>query len=379
MENLVRREVVETAETFVIKIGTNVLSCEDDTLDLEKIQQISEQIHLIRKAGKQVVLVSSGAVGAGMGLLSLKERPKDLRKLQAAAATGQAHLIKLYDNSLSQYGYHAAQLLLTANDFRNRSRYLNVRNTIQTLFDYGVVPVINENDTVSVDEIKFGDNDHLAAMVTNLIESPLLVILSVVDGLFDGDPDHPQSQRISIVKEWDDDILNYASDATSKRGTGGMKSKLQAVLSAIKVGENVIIADGNNPVVLEDILNSKDVGTLFIAKGESVPAWKRWIGYTITPRGQVIIDEGAEKALIQNGRSLLPIGVTKSTGMFEKGEIISILNSSKEEIARGLTNFGFREVDLIAGKQSTELANILPESTMSEVVHRDNLVILNKS
>src|SRR5687768_7394850 len=210
MQNLVRREVVDTARTIVVKIGTNVLSQEDGSLDVDRLKSLAEQIHRIHSTGKKVVIVSSGSVGAGMSLLHLKERPRDLPHLQAAAATGQAHLIRLYDDVLRPHGYRAAQMLLTGNDFKTRARYLNVRNTLHTLFEYGVIPIINENDTVSVAEIKFGDNDQLAAMVTNLMTEPLLIILSVVNGLYDGDPNLPGAKPISLVERWTDSLLNLA-------------------------------------------------------------------------------------------------------------------------------------------------------------------------
>src|SRR5436190_10385097 len=204
----VRREVVQTARTLVIKIGTNVLSKDDDTLDDARFDALAREVHFVRKSGRQVVLVSSGAIGAGIGLLGLDKRPDDLPHLQAAAAVGQAHLIRKYDHALHQYGYRAAQLLLTANDFRRRARYLNVRNTLRTLFEYNAIPIINENDTVSVEEIRFGDNDRLAAFVTNLLESPLLVILSVIDGLYSGDPADPASRLIPLVENWNESLLN---------------------------------------------------------------------------------------------------------------------------------------------------------------------------
>ena len=222
MKNLVRREVIETAETVVVKIGTNALSRADDTLDEDRIAGLARQIARIRGTGRQVVVVSSGAIGAGIGILGLKGRPKDLARLQAAAATGQARLIRSYDDALRQHGLKAAQLLLTAEDFKHRRRYLNVRNTLAMLFEYGVVPVVNENDTVSVEEIKFGDNDQLAAMVTSLLPRPLLVLLSVVDGLYDGDPRDPNSRQIPLVASWDEHLFGKAQEVKSSRGTGGM-------------------------------------------------------------------------------------------------------------------------------------------------------------
>ena len=263
MQNLVRREVVDTARTLVVKIGTNVLSKEDGSLDVERLRSLAEQIHRIHVTGRRVVIVSSGAVGAGMSLLSLKERPKDLPHLQAAAATGQAHLIRLYDDCLRPHGYHAAQLLLTGNDFKTRARYLNVRNTLHTLFEYGAVPIINENDTVSVAEIKFGDNDQLAAMVTNLLSDPLLVILSVVDGLYVGDPSAPGAKPIPLVDRWNESLLTLVAPSRSSRGTGGMQSKLSAVRMATAVGENVIIANGTWPNVLDRIMGERKSAPCF--------------------------------------------------------------------------------------------------------------------
>jgi glutamate 5-kinase len=373
--NLVRREIIATAKTLVVKIGTNVLSKEDDTLDDSRFEALAAQIHAVRQSGRRVVLVSSGAIGAGIGLLGLQKRPDDLPHLQAAAAVGQAHLIHRYDDALKAYGYHAAQLLLTANDFRRRARYLNVRNTLRTLFEYNAIPIINENDTVSVDEIRFGDNDRLAAFVTNLLESPLLVILSVIDGLYSGDPADPASKLISLVENWDESLLDLATVAKSKRGTGGMQSKLEAARTATAVGESVIIANGREPDVLPRILAAEEIGTLFLAKGESIPAWKRWIGYSLPPRGRFVLDDGARKAIAQRGRSLLAIGIVEIDGDFSKGEVVSLVDKSGVEFARGLTNFGAHDARRIAGKRTEQIAEILGSLPYDEVIHCDNLVV----
>jgi glutamate 5-kinase len=375
MVNLVRREVIETARTLVVKIGTNVLSRADGKLDVDRIAQLAEQIHRLRETRRQVIVVSSGAVGAGMGLLALGSRPRDLRHLQAAAATGQAHLIRLYDDCLRRHGYHAAQVLLTAEDFKHRARYLNIRNTLNTLFEYGAVPVINENDTVSVEEIKFGDNDQLAAMVTNLMHAELLVLLTVVDGLFDGDPADLGSRRIPLVETWDETLLGLAAVNRSPLGTGGMRSKLEAVRMATAVGENVIIADGSRPGVLDDILAGREVGTLFLARGAAVPAWKRWIGYTVRPRGRYIVDDGARRAVQQAGRSLLAIGITAVEGEFAVGEAVSVVDSSGCEFARGLTNYNSADARAIAGRRTDQIADSLGSLPYEEVIHRDNLVV----
>ncbi len=373
--NLVRREIIATAKTLVVKIGTNVLSKEDDTLDDSRFEALAAQVHAVRQSGRRVVLVSSGAIGAGIGLLGLEKRPDDLPHLQAAAAVGQAHLIHRYDDALKGYGYHAAQLLLTANDFRRRARYLNVRNTLRTLFEYNAIPIINENDTVSVDEIRFGDNDRLAAFVTNLLESPLLVILSVIDGLYNGDPADPASKLIPLVENWDESLLNLATAAKSTRGTGGMQSKLEAARTATAVGESVIIANGREPEILSRILAGEEIGTLFLAKGESIPAWKRWIGYSLPPRGRFVLDDGARKAIAQRGRSLLAIGIVAIDGDFSKGEVVSLVDKSGVEFARGLTNFGAHDARRIAGKRTEQIAEILGSLPYDEVIHCDNLVV----
>lgn len=376
MQDLVRQEVVAQARTIVIKVGTNVLSRANDQLDTSRIEALADQIHRIRQAGRRVVLVSSGAVGAGLGLLGLSKRPTDLPHLQAAAATGQASLIRTYDEALKKHGYHAAQMLLTANDFRNRDRYLNVRNTLNTLFEYGVVPIINENDTVSVREIKFGDNDQLAAMVSNLLERPLLVILSVVDGLYDGDPRDPAAKRISKIDHCDDSILSFAKDIKSSRGTGGMQSKLESVRLATGVGECVFIANGTDDRVLDKILAGEDVGTLFTAHGQLIPAWKRWIGFTVKPHGSLRLDDGAVRAVKTQGKSLLPIGVTNVAGSFKRGELVSLCDETGEEFARGLTNYDVGTVSQIARRRTEEIETILGDVPYTEVIHRDNLCVV---
>ncbi|MFO1019947.1 MAG: glutamate 5-kinase [Planctomycetales bacterium] len=373
--NLVRREIIQTAKIIVVKVGTNVLSHEDDTLDISRIENLAEQIHQLRQTGRQVVLVSSGAIGSGLSLLKLKKRPDDLPHLQAAASIGQAHLIRLYDDCLKKHGYHAAQILLTANDFKQRARYLNVRNTLLTLFEYNSLPIVNENDTVSVEEIRFGDNDRLAALVTNLLHSPLLIILSVIDGLYDGDPSLPESKVVPLVERWDETISGMAVATKSSRGTGGMQSKLEAARLTTACGGNVIIANGRNRHVLKEILEGKEVGTLFLAQGEELPAWKRWIGYNVPPRGKLVLDDGARNAIEKQGKSLLAIGVTSVQGDFEKGQIVALVDLQGREFARGLTNYNSVDAARIAGKRSDRIHEILGKVPYAEVIHRDNLVV----
>ncbi len=371
-----RRQIIESARTLVVKVGTNALSKPDDTLDVEKIANLTEQLHRVLQTGRQVVLVSSGAIGSGLGILGLKKRPDDLPHLQAAAAIGQAHLIRQYDDCLRKFGYHAAQLLLTANDFKQRHRYLNVRNTLHTLFEYGVLPIVNENDTVSVDEIRFGDNDRLAALVTNLLDKPpLLVILSVIDGLFDGDPRLPTSKVVPLIEHFDDALFNFASLDKSSRGTGGMQTKLEAARIATAVGRPVIIANGRDPKILDRILAAEQVGTLFLPQGPAVSARERWIGYNVVPHGKYVLDEGASRAIVQKGRSLLAIGIKSIHGSFDKGQIVSLVDLEGRELGRGLTNYSSVDAARIAGKRTDEFAQVFGNIPYAEVIHRDNLVV----
>ena len=375
MDNLLRREIIQSARTLVVKVGTNVLATENDRLDTDRIRALAAQIHEVKQTGREVVVVSSGAVGAGMGILGLSERPTDLPHLQAAAATGQAHLMRLYNEALQEFGHPAAQIVVTANDFRHRGRYLNIRNTMHTLFEYGVVPIINENDTVSIEEIKFGDNDRLAAMVTNLLREPLLIVLSVVDGLYDGDPGLDSSRVVPLVEQWSDDLLSLATTQRTSRGTGGMQSKLEAVRMATAVGECVIIANGTDPNVLTKVLDAEEVGTLFLAEGSSIPAWKRWIGYTIEPKGRFHLDGGAVRAIDGSGKSLLAAGVTRVEGSFLKGEVVSLIDPDGAEFARGLSNYDAQSSRQIAGCRTDRIREILGHLPYAAMIHRDNLVV----
>ncbi|HVJ80282.1 MAG TPA: glutamate 5-kinase [Planctomycetia bacterium] len=377
MIDLLRQEVMAAAGSVVVKIGTSVLAAPDGTLDREQVAHLSDQFAALKRGGRQVVVVSSGAIGAGMGKLKLGRRPVDLPALQAAAAVGQCSLMDAYDEHLGRHGYAAAQILLTAEDFNHRERYLNVRNTILQLLAWNAVPIINENDTVSVSEIRFGDNDQLAAMVTNLLRAPLLVILSVAAGLYPGDPNlDPSLKPIPLVLSIDEKTSGYAGATKSALGSGGMQSKLQAVRLATAAGESVCIASGREPNVLTRLLAGEEIGTLFPATGESLTSWKRWIGMTAKPRGAYVVDAGAKAALIDKGRSLLPVGVAAVRGEFAPGEVVSIEHPAGVEFARGLTNYSAAEAGRLCGRTTDQLAQLLPGSRYEEVVHRDNLVLL---
>ncbi len=371
-----RQKVIEQAHTVVIKVGSNVLADPAGRLDRSRIESLAGQLQRIRAAGRRVVLVSSGAVGSGMGRLGLPRRPTDLPHLQACAAVGQSALMQVYQECLAGYGIHTAQILLTAGDFDNRARYLNVRNTILTLFEYEALPIINENDTVSVAEIRFGDNDHLAAMVTNLLCAPLLVLLTNVNGLYNCDPRaNPNAEIVGTVPVIDHSVTEMAGASRSHLGTGGMRSKLRAALLATTAGEAVIMANGSQDGVIDRIFAGEPVGTLFLPRGEDVPAWTRWGGYTARPQGKLLLDDGARRAVVERGRSLLAVGVKAVEGDFRKGDIISICDETGREVARGLCNYGSLDAEKIRGKSKDQVAAILGAVPYEEMVHRDNLVV----
>jgi glutamate 5-kinase len=376
----VRQEVLATAQTVVVKVGTNVLTHADGTLDRPRVAGLVDQVHALKSTGRRVALVSSGAIGAGVGLLKLGTRPTDLRHLQAAAAVGQSALMAAYEEGFKAHGYHAAQVLLTASDFDHRVRYLNVRNTLNTLFEWGCVPVINENDTISVAEIKFGDNDHLAAMVTNLLRAPLLVLLTNVDGLYEGDPAVvPQAKVLTTVPCIDRRVAELAGDTKSQLGTGGMRSKLRAARLVTMAGECVIMANGSVPGILGRIAAAEPVGTLFLPHGGMIAARKRWIGMTAQPRGKLRVDAGARRALEVGGKSLLAIGINAVFGQFQKGDVVAIVDRDGEEFARGLSNCSAVDVRRMQGLHSDEIAQQFGSGHhYAEVVHRDNLVITSE-
>jgi glutamate 5-kinase len=372
----VRQEVIALAHTVVVKVGTNVLTRADGALEPARVQALADQLQHLRAAGRKVVLVSSGAIGAGVGRLGLGRRPADLPHLQACAAVGQNFLMRAYEDCLARYNVPTAQLLLTAGDFDSRTRYLNVRNTILTLLEWGCLPIINENDTVSVAEIRFGDNDHLAALVTNLLQAPLLVILSVVDGLYTADPSvDPSAKRLDTVPLIDAAVLEKAGAGRSALGSGGMRSKLRAARLVTSAGESVIMASGERPDVLEAVLRAEPVGTLFLPQGGAMTAWKRWLGYAARPRGRYVVDAGARQAVQSQGRSLLPIGVVRVVGSFGKGDVVALCDVDGAEFARGLTNYASATADRLRGLRSEQVREVLGELPYEEVIHRDNLVV----
>ena len=371
-----RQALISNVKRIVVKIGTAVLTGPDGVVDQSRIRSLSDQVHELRSRGYTVVLVSSGAIGAGIGQLGLRERPVALPKLQAAAAVGQSRLMALYDDAFAAHGYHAAQLLLTREDFDDRARYVNARNTLWALLEMGAVPIFNENDTVAVEEIKVGDNDMLSVLVAHLVRADLLVLLSNVDGLYRAPEGRAGSEELlDVVDGVGDSVFDMASAKKSKLGTGGMKSKLGAVKSALEAGEPVIIARGTERDVLLKIMEGGKTGTLFVPSAPRMRGWKRWISFAARARGHIRVDNGAREAVVERGKSLLPSGIIDVSGTFEKGDVVDIEDEEGRPFARGLTNYSSDDVQAIKGLKTRQIEKALGETDFVEVIHRDNLAL----
>lgn len=372
-----RKQAIDAAGAVVVKVGTRVLTDNQGRLDRRRIDVLARQLCLFAESGRQTVLVSSGAVGAGVAKLGLAERPKQLSKLQAVAAIGQADLIQAYERAFAPSSRHAAQVLLTAGDLRRRSGYLNVRNTLRQIHMFGAIAVVNENDSVGVAELRttFGDNDRLAAAVSGLLPQAMLIILSDVDGLYDGPPGAAGSTLLETVPSVDKSILALAVDKASGVSKGGMLSKLRAARLATSYGHPTLVAPGRDDHVLEKILRGEKVGTLFLPGGRSVRGRRRWIGSTAEVSGTLYIDQGAAEAILSGGASLLAVGIRKVKGNFRRGAIVSICTLDGAEVARGLSHYRSEEVRAIRGVASEDIAKMLGSCPHESVVHRDNMVL----
>ena len=373
----IREEILSNVRKIVVKIGTRVLTTEDGFLDKNQIMKLSKQVINLRSRGYSVVVVSSGSIGAGIRALGRQKRPNTLPELQAAAAIGQGKLIEIYNECFKKSGYHAAQLLLTRQDFEDRQRFLNTCNTLHSLLNFKAIPIINENDTISVEEITFGDNDILSALVTNLLRADLLVLLSSIDGLYTAPPTSGKNCSVlSVVDSISDDIRKLAFKLKTKEGMGGMESKLEAASIATGAGEAVVIANGRQPDILSKIMNYDNVGTLFVPFKKKIASRKRWIGFVVRPKGKIYIDEGALNALQKKGKSLLPSGVIKIDGSFVRGDVVSIVGVDKnKEIARGLVNYSDKEIRKVKGLRTSLIKKTLGCKPYDEVLHRDNMVL----
>ena len=369
--------VLEKAKRLVVKVGSSLVTDSGRGLDLGALSRWAGEIARLRESGRQVVLVSSGAIAAGMQQLGWERRPHALHDLQAAAAVGQMGLIQAYETCFRTHQLKTAQILLTHEDLADRKRYLNARSTLRTLLGLGVVPIINENDTVAIDEIRFGDNDTLAALVTNLIEADALVILTDQAGLHDRDPRRDAGAKLIAKARADDPALaQLAGGAGSGIALGGMLTKVLAAKRAARSGAHTIIASGHEKDVLARLARGESIGTLLVAERATLAARKQWLADHLQVRGSLVLDAGAVKALTAQGKSLLPIGVFEVAGEFERGEVVSCLDESRREIARGLVNYNAADTRRILRAPSADIETRLGYVDEPELIHRDNLVLL---
>lgn len=370
------REQLPTSRRWVIKVGSSLVTARGQGLDRTAIADWCAQIAALRAEGRQIVLVSSGAVAEGMARLGLSKRPANLHGLQAAAAVGQMGLVRAYEAAFETHGLRAAQILLTHDDVSDRGRYLNARGTLKTLLELGVVPVVNENDTVATDEIRLGDNDTLGALTVNLVEADLLVILTDQQGLFDADPrSNPNAQLVSEAELSNPNLGGMASEAKGELGRGGMRTKLTAAHWAARSGAATVIAHGRTPDALLKIARGERIGTLLKPAQTVMASRKRWIAGQLQLRGRLTLDDGAVKVLREQGRSLLPVGVKQISGDFVRGDLVLCLDGDGREIARGLVNYDAQEAARIIGAPSAEITTRLGYPGEPELIHRDNLVL----
>jgi len=374
---MLTRSNIPTAKRIVVKVGTSTLSHSTGKLNFQRIERLVRELADLANQGKEIILVTSGAVSAGMDRLGLKEKPKTIPEKQAAAAVGQGILLHTYEKIFGEYGQIVAQVLLTREDSVNRKRYANSRNTLLTLLSMGVIPIINENDAVAVDELKIGDNDTLSAMVASIVDADLLIILSDVEGVFTANPQSdPTAALIPEIGDITPEIEDLAGGPGSMRGTGGMYTKIQAAKIAVNSGVVMVIASGFRDGVVREVLSGSNVGTLFLSKESRLHIRKRWLAFGARIRGSVIVDKGCEQAIITTGSSLLPAGITTVDGDFEQGSTIRVLTVEGREIARGVVNYGADDVRKIAGVQTQDIIDKLGSKLYDEIIHRDNMVVL---
>lgn len=356
---------------MVVKVGTALLTGDDGQLEKRRINHISAQLAALHQRGIRVTLVTSGAVGAGIGLTGQPRRPKSMPMLQATAAVGQPSLMALYAKAFARHGLNVGQVLVSRHDFEERIRYINIRNTLDALHRLDSIAIINENDTIAVEELdRFADNDTISALVANLLRADLLVILTVVDGLLDGD-----GNLVDLVTHVNEDAESLVRKDKSKLGSGGMMSKLGAARLVTDAGEGVVIANGRKSNVLLRLLDGERVGTIFAPATKKLSARQRWLAGAARPAGRIMVDTGAANALLQKGKSLLARGITQITGTFTKGTMVRIVAPDGRTIAHGISNYSHAELTRIKGLKSTEFANVLGHRSIDEVIHRDNLVL----
>ena len=368
-----------SAQRLVVKIGSGLIRTPEGRLNEDVVRQYAQQLATLRKRGAEVILVSSGAIALGMPVLLQRRMPRTIALQQAAAAIGQSHLIWNYERLFGLFEQQVAQILLTHADLRNRGRYLNARNTLQTLLAYGVIPIINENDTVAVDEIRFGDNDSLSAMVCNLIDADTLIILTDIDGLYSADPRlDPDAALIPEVETLDRRIETLAGRTTHATGRGGMYSKIQAAKIAGASGIHTYIANGLRPGIIQQVLDGEALCThIHPSASGRLSSRKRWIAYALKAKGSIVVDDGAKHALTVKGRSLLPSGIIEVNGAFRFGDAVYCTDASATRFAQGLVNYSSQELRAISGQHTSRIETILGQKAYDEVIHRDNLVLLS--
>jgi len=372
-----KKLILKRARRVVIKIGSQILSSSEG-IEENRLRCLVRELAELHERKKEIVVVSSGAVAAGMTRLGRKERPKTIPEKQALAAVGQIKLMALYERAFAKFDKSVAQVLLTADDLANRQRYINAKHTFQVLLESSIIPIVNENDTVAVEEMKFGDNDHLSALVATLLEADLLVILSDVEGVYDKDPRaHRDAQMISLISEARGISRAIGGASMSAVGTGGIVTKLGAAEEAAAAGIPTVIASGLQSDVLEKVFDPKEqIGTLILAEQDRLPSRKHWIAYNLKPSGEIIVDQGAQDAVVQKGKSLLPSGLKEVRGAFGVGECVRCLDLAGKEFARGLVNYSAQELNRIRGLHTSRIEKVLGYKAYEEIIHRDDLVVL---
>ena len=374
---LINRANLSSAKRIVIKIGSSTLTHKTGKLNFSKIENLARQIADLVNQGKEVILVSSGAIAVGVARLGLSERPKTIPGKQAAAAVGRGILMHTYEKIFADYGQIVAQILLTKADAVDRKRYTNCKNTFMALLAQGVIPIVNENDVVAVDEIKIGDNDTLSAIVASIVDADVLIILSDIAGLYTANPQvDPDAELVAEVTDITIEIEKSAGGAGSTVGTGGMATKIQAAKIAVNSGISMLIASGEQKDIIAKLMQGEDLGTIFLPKETKLQFRKRWLAFGARLKGKIIVDQGCEKALIERGSSLLSAGIVSVEAKFDIGATVPIYNVFGREIARGLVNFNSQELEMIKGLKSSEVEKLLGHKAYEEVIHRDNMVIL---
>jgi glutamate 5-kinase len=373
----IRKEILKQVRRVVVKVGSSILASTEKGLHHEVFSHLVREVSTLKRQGKEIVLVSSGAIAAGMEKLGFASRPQSITQKQAIAAVGQSRLMSIYETYFSRHQQIIAQILLTHEDLSHRRRFMNARNTLLTLLNLGILPIINENDTVVVDEIKVGDNDNLSALITNLIEADLLIILTDIDGICDADPRYnPQAKCIPLIEDLDTRMEGIIGGTDGQWSVGGMVTKIEAAKKTSRFGIPTIIACGTREGILNQILSGKEVGTLILPKGKVLSSRKGWIAFHLKPKGEVVVDEGAKKALCQKGKSLLASGITKVNRVFDRGDSVSCIGPRGKEFARGLVNYSSSELEKIKGLPSNQIEKILGFKYSDEIIHRNNLVVL---